>query len=578
MNNEELISQVLSELKNLKNLNYSKPENEVLNDKKLILEKISNLLSKIQSLNPKEEKQITEAINNIKNSTSQENIDEPIENIISVLNIHVNEHKETAQIKLEENINEQQELVEDEKTEKLSNELQSLTNANYVTKITAKRGRLIREIQREIAKIKEDGKEDEKTLEILEQLETRLQTEIQNHKNQINDRYNKEFLDKEATVPAILTVLPIGVALQATKVETCIREMMAAKTNKQRIFAAVNIAKALGMTVATPAIFAVKFIIKHWYLLLLLLSLIKSKQITQKREDDDSKSKNPDGKEQSDTETQNVDAQNDMQTQNVDAQNDTETSKMETSSDVENPNIDAPLNVSDAVSKQAEEFSEIDAEKKFAYSLAKVLLLADAHAHQSGAVWFNTYEDAVEYVKNNKDLDEIAREFGTIVNDGNYDDIIKRYLVEGDPATGNRIFEWLIGNYGAYPSEQELLEAYRSNELIPSGTIESINIQNYLDNNPQLIAQMQKGDLTGILDYVNNSITPLDLSNLILTGFLKVSSTNAGTVIDAGVNQVTEDIAKETAKGIPGQNITQFPNLMGEASEELEESIFHQAA
>lgn len=161
------------------------------------------------------------------------------------------------------------------KIDRLSEELQTLQDANYISKITAKRGRLIREIKREIAKVKKLEKQDENVSELLEQLEIRLKSEIENHKNQLDDRYNKEFQDKEATVPAVITVLPKGVGLQVEKVATCIQEMTIAKTNKQKIFAALNVAKSLGMLAATPVIFTAKFIAKHWYMIALLVSLIK---------------------------------------------------------------------------------------------------------------------------------------------------------------------------------------------------------------------------------------------------------------------------------------------------------------
>lgn len=277
MDNEELIQQILNEFNNLKKLDYSLSQNEIAKNKDEILQKTDNLLSQIQNMKSEDEKEITTAINNIKLSNSVDDIDESINSINIVLNKYIEKTKE-QQVKINEEKQEEEELQhlkEKETIDALSGELESYQKADYVKKITAKRGRLIRKIQSEISKIKKSGKTDEKTLEILEQLETRLSSEISNHKNQLDDRYKKEFYEKEATVPAIFTALPKGVALQVRKVETCIREMRAAKTNKQRIFAAVNVAKALGMTLATPVIFTVKFIIKHWYLVLLLLSLIK---------------------------------------------------------------------------------------------------------------------------------------------------------------------------------------------------------------------------------------------------------------------------------------------------------------
>ncbi len=140
---------------------------------------------------------------------------------------------------------------------------------------TAKSGRLIRKIKKEIDKIKNDENVNAKDLEALEKLEILLDDQMEWHKDQLTSRYKNEFRKKPATFAAIITVLPKGIKLQADRVVHCIRQLKEAKTNKERIFKVLELGKQLGLLAATPVIFTVKFIVKHWYLLLLLLLLLR---------------------------------------------------------------------------------------------------------------------------------------------------------------------------------------------------------------------------------------------------------------------------------------------------------------
>ena len=140
---------------------------------------------------------------------------------------------------------------------------------------TADSGRLIKKIKKEIKKIKEMPDVSGQDLENLEKLEIMLDEQLDWHKNQLSKRYKKEFIREDATFKAIITVLPKGVVLQAKRIVNCVNQLKEAKTNKERIFKVLELGKELGLFVATPVIFTAKFIIKHWYLLLLLLMLLK---------------------------------------------------------------------------------------------------------------------------------------------------------------------------------------------------------------------------------------------------------------------------------------------------------------
>lgn len=282
----------------LNNIKTSNSKDEIM----LSISKIRDVLAKYLKGLKEVEKQTDKEEHDKQETNEQEEIQQLENNQEEVTQEQVNQEENNQNGEEEQEVNEdvEQELEPEEsfdtdKIDSLSEDLQTAQDANYISKITAKRGRLIREIQREIAKIKKSDRTDAKTIEVLDKLETRLRTEIDNHKEQLNDRYRDEFKKQKATVPAILTVLPKGVALQVQKVDTCIRELISAKTLKQKISAGVNIAKSLGMVTATPIIFTAKFIARHWYLVLLLLSLLKAPnfKLNDKKDNDDEFDKDP---------------------------------------------------------------------------------------------------------------------------------------------------------------------------------------------------------------------------------------------------------------------------------------------
>ncbi len=134
-------------------------------------------------------------------------------------------------------------------------------------------GRLIREIEKEREKL--DSMEP--TIEInskMDELDA-LKRDTFNKMQDVNKkRYKDEFLRKKATFASIITVLPKGVGLAVERVKNCIKELKDAKTNKERIFKVADLAKGVGLTIATPFIYTAKFVVRHWYLLLLLLGLL----------------------------------------------------------------------------------------------------------------------------------------------------------------------------------------------------------------------------------------------------------------------------------------------------------------
>ena len=191
---------------------------------------------------------------------------------------------------------------------RLKSDIEAAEKERKDSVISSKRGRLIRLIKEEIKKIKSMEELSTEDQESLDNLQKMLETELGNHKDHLKLTYKEDFLAERATVPAIFTVLPKGVGIQFKRVLNCIDELKEAKTNKEKIFGVVDVGKQIGLLAATPVIFTAKFIARHWYLLLLLLSLLAAMNFdwlkdlfgklpffAKKGEDDDNEKDNSDG-------------------------------------------------------------------------------------------------------------------------------------------------------------------------------------------------------------------------------------------------------------------------------------------
>ncbi len=160
-----------------------------------------------------------------------------------------------------------------DRVETLQEELRNAEENNNSQKITSSRGRLINEIRKEIAKIRKDGTSSEEQ-EQLRMLEEALEENVERHKEQLSARYKEEFVKKSGSILSTITVLPKGVSLAIQKIKACIGNLKDAKANKDRTFKIVELLKSAGMLAATPFIFTGKFLIKHWYLVILFLTYI----------------------------------------------------------------------------------------------------------------------------------------------------------------------------------------------------------------------------------------------------------------------------------------------------------------
>ena len=151
-----------------------------------------------------------------------------------------------------------------------------------------------------------------------------LELELKEHKRVLNERYEKEFLDKKATLSTIVTVLPKAVALSIRKVATAISELKEAKTNRSKAVKFFEMLKSIGIATVTPAIYAGKFVVNNWYALYSVLrgmtevNQIRELQAKQKeqielqneKQKEESKEKNVDTKTEEKT---NVDVETNVE-------------------------------------------------------------------------------------------------------------------------------------------------------------------------------------------------------------------------------------------------------------------------
>lgn len=168
--------------------------------------------------------------------------------------------------------------------------------ARHTAKIIKERGRLISKVKKLIKKINEKENKTREDLEELKELNELLTEQLYKHKTMLNERYKKSFLEAHAKVPDIVTTLPYGIYLQVQKVNNAINELKNAKEEKAKSIATVNALKEVGLLVGTPIHFAGKFVIEHWYLLLLGLKFPELKKFFKERQEN--RGKEPELQEQ----------------------------------------------------------------------------------------------------------------------------------------------------------------------------------------------------------------------------------------------------------------------------------------
>ena len=158
--------------------------------------------------------------------------------------------------------------------EEAEKDVERYVEADYDSKITVKRGRLIRKLkQLKKTLVKKENRTEEED-KLLEKIDSLLDSTLFKHKIQLKERYNHEFLEGAAKVPDVFTTLPKGIALQTRRVVNCIDEIKNAEGVKAKLVGFGNFAKNTGLLVATPVIFAGKFVAEHWYLILFLLKYL----------------------------------------------------------------------------------------------------------------------------------------------------------------------------------------------------------------------------------------------------------------------------------------------------------------
>ena len=132
------------------------------------------------------------------------------------------------------------------------------------------RGRKIREIKKALKSMKKISRGTVEDKERIIKLEQILEHYLKEQKEQLSERYNKEFLKTKAYIPSIITKFPKAVGIAAKKVGVTIDQLKLSKTYKEAAYNFFQTMKSIGQTAATPVVYAGKFIIDNWYLSLLL--------------------------------------------------------------------------------------------------------------------------------------------------------------------------------------------------------------------------------------------------------------------------------------------------------------------
>lgn len=140
--------------------------------------------------------------------------------------------------------------------------------------LTRDRGRLISALEKEIDKLSSKEQLTEEETKLLESFKNELNSEIHNHRVQLQARYSNEFIRTRGTIDKIVEIPKnCGLALDATI--QCIKELKNAKNNKQKIFRTLELAKQAGVTIATPVIAVGKCLLNYWYVPFAMLSFLK---------------------------------------------------------------------------------------------------------------------------------------------------------------------------------------------------------------------------------------------------------------------------------------------------------------
>ena len=94
-----------------------------------------------------------------------------------------------------------------------------------------------------------------------------LKEELKMQGKKLDERYEREFLDKKAGVTSVATTLPKAVGLSIQKLANTIREAKEAKTKRKKVAKVLESIKAAGKVLVTPAVYLGKFAINNWYAL-----------------------------------------------------------------------------------------------------------------------------------------------------------------------------------------------------------------------------------------------------------------------------------------------------------------------
>lgn len=131
------------------------------------------------------------------------------------------------------------------------------------------RGQYIKFVEKEIKRLSENPaalSDEDKAF--LYQLQTKYPKLLSEHKQVLSTRINDEVIKSNTQIWSPIIVLPKAIKLSIQNISACIKDIKNAKDNKEKKKKILDAAKAVGLGIAAPVIFAGKFLLSNWAVIL----------------------------------------------------------------------------------------------------------------------------------------------------------------------------------------------------------------------------------------------------------------------------------------------------------------------
>ena len=94
-----------------------------------------------------------------------------------------------------------------------------------------------------------------------------LPDQLKEHRENLDSRFSKEFLEKKSRLTSIFTELPNAISLAIQKVNNSINELKESKTERRKLVQIKQVMTDVGKLIGTPVIFTGKYVMSNWYTL-----------------------------------------------------------------------------------------------------------------------------------------------------------------------------------------------------------------------------------------------------------------------------------------------------------------------